>query len=46
MHRMEAPDIFNYIGRFEEHETHTIDACHLTVKYWNQSVKAIGLKLQ
>lgn len=46
MHRMEAIDIFHYISRFEEHETHTIDACHFAVRYWNQSVKVIGLKMQ
>ena len=41
-HRLEASDIFYYIGRFEEHETHTLDACHYLVKYWSQTEKRIG----
>mmetsp|Transcript_42789 Transcript_42789/g.56515 ORF Transcript_42789/g.56515 Transcript_42789/m.56515 type:complete len:129 (+) Transcript_42789:98-484(+) len=35
--RLEARDIFYYIDRFSEHETHTIEACHFVVRYWNQS---------
>ena len=34
-HRLEASDIFHYIGRFEAHETHTIDACHFLIRYWS-----------
>jgi len=43
-YRLEATDIFHYIDRFEENETHTMEACHLLVKYWNQSMKRVGLK--
>ena len=34
-YRLEATDIFHYIDRFEENGTHTMEACHLLVKYWN-----------
>lgn len=40
---MEARDIFYYIDRFSEHQTHTVEACHYVVRYWNQSQVQIGL---
>ena len=43
--RLEATDIFYFIGRFEDHETHTIDACHYLVRYWSQSSKRVGMQL-
>ena len=35
--RLEARDIFHYIDRFSEFETHTIEACHYLIRYWNQN---------
>ena len=43
-HRMEARDIFYFVGRFEEPETHTIDACHYLIRYWCQTKQRIGFK--
>lgn len=41
--RLEARDIFHYIDRFSNHETHTIEASHYLIRYWNQSQVQIGL---
>ena len=42
-HRLEASDIYHYIGRFVDHDTHTMEACHFIVRYWSQSEQRIGL---
>ena len=43
-HRMEARDIFYFVGRLEESESHTIEACHYLIRYWCQSKQRIGVK--
>ena len=40
---MEAPDIYQFIGRFTDNDLHTPEACHYLVRYWNESKNYTGL---
>ena len=41
---MEASDILQFVERFSEHDTMTMEAGHYLVKYWSESVRRNGLK--
>ena len=41
---MEASDIYQFIGRFNDNDLHTTDACHFLVRYWNEHIKRTGIQ--